>query len=295
MWAEEEYKPDAAALRLEAEFRKHLNTRWLACEIVMALREAAGAGRGSVPLQWLFARLWPTIQSAPSMSFPPLLAALQTRALVTWELPPSPNASPDADTIELLQLALVEWVQSGTCSGAARETDQLQGLREVLGFSLSKTRDLNVHGAEIYVSAVLESAAVSGADVAVLMPFHGRRRSVYDKSIRPACAARGLSCKRADEYYGSKHIMSEIAALIKSSRIVVSDISGLNANVLYETGIAHAIGKQVLLIAERGTKVPFDILHLRRLEYSMWGGLGRLGNALEEAMSDMLAHSYQAP
>ena len=98
-----------------------------------------------------------------------------------------------------------------------------------------------------------------------------------------------MSCKRADEYYGSKHIMSEIVALIKSSRVVVSDISGLNANVMYETGIAHAIGKKVLLIAERGTKVPFDVLHLRRLEYTMWGGLGRLATALDTALGDMLA------
>ena len=94
---------------------------------------------------------------------------------------------------------------------------------------------------------------------------------------------------RADEYYGSKHVMSEIVSLIKNARIVISDISELNPNVLYETGIAHALGGRVLLIAGRGTNIPFDVQDRRRLEYSIWfGGRKKLSSDIKSTLVDML-------
>jgi hypothetical protein len=48
---------------------------------------------------------------------------------------------------------------------------------------------------------------------------------------------------------------------------VIADCSGKNANVFYEAGIAHAIGKDVILIAQRIDDVPFDLRHLSILTY----------------------------
>ena len=291
MWAQDTFKPDPAAEKLKTDFRLYgQSSQWLACETMIALRKASGTARESVSLSVLFAHLWPLFDANPSASMENFLAAFEHNDLVTFEFAEAELPPRDATIKDQLMQALVEWVTTGKCKSSVRDTGKLEGLRSLLGFSLTKTRDLNIPGAEIYRSDVLDTAPVSGADVAVLMPFHGRRRAVYENAIRPGCAARQLVCKRADEYYGSKHIMSEIVALIKNSRMVVSDISGLNANVLYETGIAHAIGKPVLLIAQRGTKVPFDLLHLRRVEYSMlWGGLGRLAVAIEIAAAEMVA------
>ncbi len=290
MWAQDTFKPDSAAEKLKIDFRLFgQNSQWLACETMIALRKASGTAREPVSMSVLFAHLWPLFYANPSASMENFLVHFERNGLVAYEFAEA-EPLPEATTQDRLLQALLEWASTGTCKAMVRDTGKLEGLRSLLGFSLTKTRDLTIPGAEVYRSEVLDTASVGGADVAVLMPFQGRRRAVYEKAIRPGCAAQQLVCKRADEYYGSKHIMSEIVALIKNSRIVVSDISGLNGNVLYETGIAHAIGKPVLLIAQRGTKVPFDLLHLRRVEYSMlWGGLGRLAVAIEIAAAEMVA------
>ena len=51
-----------------------------------------------------------------------------------------------------------------------------------------------------------------------------------------------------------------------SAELVIADISGNNPNVLYELGIAHGLGKPVLLIGKRdedrvstGSLIPFDL------------------------------------
>ena len=51
---------------------------------------------------------------------------------------------------------------------------------------------------------------------------------------------------------------------------MIADLSGLNPNVMYELGIAHTIGKETILIYQRGgeVKFPFDLAHIRRIEYT---------------------------
>jgi len=55
--------------------------------------------------------------------------------------------------------------------------------------------------------------------------------------------------------------------LISKARVVVCDLSGRNANVFYETGIAHAVGAEVILISQHQTDVPFDLQHIRYINY----------------------------
>ncbi len=66
---------------------------------------------------------------------------------------------------------------------------------------------------------------------------------------------------------------------------MVADISGKNPNVLYEIGMAHSLGKNVVLIAEQGESLPFDIAAVRVVFYkqSVVGAAelkGRLTDAL---------------
>jgi hypothetical protein len=48
---------------------------------------------------------------------------------------------------------------------------------------------------------------------------------------------------------------------------VICDCSGKNPNVFYEAGIAHAVGKEAILIAQSEDGVPFDLRHLRYIRY----------------------------
>jgi hypothetical protein len=90
--------------------------------------------------------------------------------------------------------------------------------------------------------------------VAVMMPFAMEFAPVHE-SIKQATSDCGLRCLRA------------IFALIYRAQVVVVDFTGKNPNVMYETGIAHTLGKHVIPISQSLEDVPFDMRHHRVLKY----------------------------
>src|SRR5262249_27494185 len=90
--------------------------------------------------------------------------------------------------------------------------------------------------------------AMKAFDVFVLMAFTDDLSNVYAHSIRPAVEGLGRTVLRADELRtGGEVVMDEVWWEICHSRIVVAECTGLNPNVLYEIGLAHVIGKNVVL------------------------------------------------
>lgn len=109
----------------------------------------------------------------------------------------------------------------------------------------------------------------------VIMPFAGTFRPVYEKVIRPAVEEAGLECRRADELFSTQPITRDIWKQIRSCRLVLAELSGRNPNVLYELGLAHAIGKPAIIITNKEEDVPFDLKALRYRYYDtnnpFWG------------------------
>lgn len=99
-----------------------------------------------------------------------------------------------------------------------------------------------------------------------MMPFDASFSSVYE-SIQQAAAHEGLSCKRADDIWENAAIIQDVVSLIDRSRIVVCDCTGRNPNVFYEAGIAHALGREVILITQSEHDIPFDLRHIRYIRY----------------------------
>lgn len=102
--------------------------------------------------------------------------------------------------------------------------------------------------------------------VAVMMPFDAGFSPVY-AALGQAAAATGMRCQRADDIWVHDHLMDDIISLIWRARVVISDLSGKNANVFYETGIAHTLGRDVIQITRSATDVPFDLRSLRYIDY----------------------------
>lgn len=102
--------------------------------------------------------------------------------------------------------------------------------------------------------------------VAVMMPFSLEFANVY-KAIDAATRKCNLRCLRADDIWEDTTIVQDIFNLIFRAQIVVVDFTGKNPNVMYETGIAHTLGKHVLPISQSLEDVPFDMRHHRVLKY----------------------------
>jgi hypothetical protein len=103
----------------------------------------------------------------------------------------------------------------------------------------------------------------------VVMPFGPEELSdVYEYFVKPSIESNcNLRCERADDVFGSNVIMDDIRRSIERARVVVADLTGRNPNVFYEVGIAHTLNKDVLLLAQSMSDVPFDLRHRRVLVY----------------------------
>lgn len=124
----------------------------------------------------------------------------------------------------------------------------------------------------------------------VLMPFSDERvAKVYLSVIEPALRAAHLEPNRADERYGAD-VMHDIWAGLNEARLVVADLTGRNANVFYEIGIAHTLGKPLILLsADGGEKIPFDINRFRHILYrDTPDGLRALRRGLRLALTALL-------
>lgn len=105
----------------------------------------------------------------------------------------------------------------------------------------------------------------------VLMPFTDELTEIYTTLIKPTVESYGfgLVCKRADDIKSNRAIMQDIWKSVCEARLIVADLTGLNPNVMYELGVAHTLGKETVLIyrKDENIKFPFDLAHIRRIEY----------------------------
>ena len=124
----------------------------------------------------------------------------------------------------------------------------------------------------------------------VVMPFGPEDlQVVYGDYVKPAIEALcSLKCVRGDDMFGSNVIMDDVRNAIEHAEIVVADLTGQNANVFYEVGIAHALNKPVLLMAQALDDVPFDLRHRRVLIYDYSPhGCKRLEQRLKDHVLDI--------
>jgi predicted nucleotide-binding protein len=97
------------------------------------------------------------------------------------------------------------------------------------------------------------------------------------RAIDEALADSGLTPYYADNEVRQGHILTEkIVPKIRSTRFGIYDLSNPDKpNVFLELGAAIGMGKPYLIICERGTKLPSDVLGLDRIEYDSYVDLTR--------------------
>ena len=120
--------------------------------------------------------------------------------------------------------------------------------------------------------------------VAVMMPFRAEFNDIYE-AIKQGCKLAGFRCLRADDIWEESTIIQEIFNLIFRAQIIIVDFSSKNPNVMYETGIAHTLGKHVIPLSQSMDDIPFDMAHHRVLKYlPNQEGLASLENKLADKL-----------
>jgi hypothetical protein len=122
----------------------------------------------------------------------------------------------------------------------------------------------------------------------VMMPFAEAMDPLYMNVIRPSILKASFECRRADNVTRPGNIIDDVHLDIARSAVVIAEVSIPNPNVYYELGYAAAKGKQTILLAKKGTQLPFDVHSRRCIQYTDDdAGQERLDSDLYRYLSDL--------
>ncbi len=83
-----------------------------------------------------------------------------------------------------------------------------------------------------------------------LCPFTFPFNDIYSDHVLRAAAAAGFTIERADEIFGVEPIIEDVWQSVGSAAVITADVTGRNPNVMYEIGIAHTLGKPVIVMTQ---------------------------------------------
>gem|GEM_PF-4762475 len=91
----------------------------------------------------------------------------------------------------------------------------------------------------------------------------------YNNIIKKAVKESGclLQCIRADDINRPGKIFDDVVHHTINSKLVIADLTDNNPNVMYELGIRHRSNNGTILMACKGTKLPFDTNQERTIFY----------------------------
>ena len=95
-----------------------------------------------------------------------------------------------------------------------------------------------------------------------------RKRSdqIFKHVIDPTATQHGYKSVRADQLSLPGSITTQIVEQIVNASLVVADLTGHNANVLYELAIRHVVRKPVVQIIQKNEGLPFDVAAQRTIQ-----------------------------
>jgi hypothetical protein len=103
----------------------------------------------------------------------------------------------------------------------------------------------------------------------VIMPFVEQFVAVFESLIPSALSQ--YNVVRADSDLDQENILRKITAGIRDADLIVADVTGTNANVMYELGAAHALNKPTVIMSQRLDDLPFDLRSYPVLAYETAG------------------------
>lgn len=93
---------------------------------------------------------------------------------------------------------------------------------------------------------------------------------IFDPAIRAVTLPEGgnLQPRRTDRDFFTSDISQDMFEYLEYSRVALTDLSGLNPNVMYELGVRHrARPAGTVIFRQLGAKIPFDISQIKAFPY----------------------------
>jgi len=149
--------------------------------------------------------------------------------------------------------------------GGAGDTIYEQELRRRQARSEAEREEYEIlnqlaHEIPQYAKDVVDLAErlVTPRNVFPILSFKSEFRDI-SASYKEVCHEFGFMAERIDESASLERILPRIENGIRQCAFVIADVTEWSPNVFYELGFAHGMGKDVIVTARKGTKLPFDV------------------------------------
>jgi len=150
---------------------------------------------------------------------------------------------------------------------------------------------LDKYIATLYKSSLTAPPQVQpkpGKFVFAAMPFAPKYDDTFFVAMQPAALEAGAECVRVDHAQFTGDVVAEIRRLINKSVAAVVDLSDSRPNVLYEMGLAEALGHPIIQISSTGSaNLPFDVRNNKTIDYSI-GQTAKLKTKLLSAFTAII-------
>jgi len=203
----------------------------------------------------------------------PSVGGLPTFSWINWQNILNPPRGKDFANIVIRDLG---WTSVSTLSfprslldiGFQKRKEQLRSIaiewiRQVISEAERKARIVRIN------------PVFSGRDYLVdedlcfvLMPFREPFYRIYSEHIKPTMEGLGFRVLKSDDLFTTNEIIEDIWEYINKAKIIIADVTGRNSNVFYELGIAHTVGKKVIILTQFDNDVPFDLKYFRYFKYT---------------------------
>lgn len=91
---------------------------------------------------------------------------------------------------------------------------------------------------------------------------------ILEAVIVPVLSEHGYEVLAAHQITVTGSINKQVIEHVLYSDLVIANLTDLNANVMYELAVRHCTYKPVISIAEKDTRLPFDIVDERTIFYT---------------------------
>lgn len=89
---------------------------------------------------------------------------------------------------------------------------------------------------------------------------------IIDQAIEPALGEK-YDIEVAHRKYEIGSINDRVIRSVLDSDLVIANLTNTNPNVMYELAVRYSFGKPAIVIAEKGTKLPFDVIDENTIFY----------------------------